>query len=126
MKKFLIASCAGLLLTSTAAFADVSAELTIASQHAGFAGKAGAIDMVHMHLQHVVNCLVGPSGTGFNAAGGNPCGKAGNGAIPDAGEAQKAKLQTALASATAGIAATDLAAAQKDAADAGAAIDGAK
>ena len=91
MKKFLIASCVALALP-TAAFADVSAELVVASQHAGFAAKAPAIDMVHMHLHHVVNCLVGPSGTGFDATNANPCAKAGNGAIPDASAAQKAKL----------------------------------
>ena len=79
-----------------------------------------------MHLHHVVNCHVGPSGKGFDAAPGNPCAKAGNGAIPEGSAAQKTKLETALASANAGIAATDLAAAQKDAGDAAAAIDGAK
>lgn len=131
MKKLLIASCVALALPtaaliSTAALADVSAELVVASQHAGFASKAPAIDMVHMHLHHVVNCLVGPGGTGFDASNANPCAKAGNGAIPDASAAQKAKLATALASANAGLAATDVAAAQKDAADAAAAIDGAK
>jgi hypothetical protein len=125
MKKFLIASCAALLLP-TAAFADVSAELVVASQHAGFASKAPGIDAVHMHLHHMVNCLVGPSGTGFDSTNANPCAKAGNGAIPDASAAQKAKLQTALTQANAGLASTDLATAQKDAAAAGAAIDSAK
>ena len=49
--------------------------------------------MAHKHLQHAVNCLVGPNGKGFDAAAGNPCGKAGNGAIPDSTDAaQKAKL----------------------------------
>jgi hypothetical protein len=125
MKKFLIVSCVALALP-TAALADVSAELVVASQHAGFASKAAAIDMVHMHLHHVVNCLVGPTGTGFDASNANPCAKAGNGAIPDASAAQKAKLATALTSANAGLAATDVAAAQKDASAAAAAIDGAK
>jgi hypothetical protein len=125
MKKFLIASCVALILPS-AAFADIAAELTTASQHAGFAAKAPGIDMVHMHLHHVVNCLVGPMGTGFDASNANPCAKAGNGAIPDASAAQKMKLQTAVSQANAGLAATDLAAAQKAAADAGATIDGAK
>ena len=123
MKKFLIAAA---MLLPTAAFADVSAELVVASQHAGFASKATAIDMVHTHLHHVVNCLVGPAGTGFDAGNANPCAKAGNGAIPDASAAQKTKLAAALTSANAGLAASDLAAAQKDAADAGTAIDGAK
>ena len=125
MKKFLLASCVALALP-TAAFADVAAQLTIADQHAGFASKAAAIDMVHMHLHHVLNCLVGPSGTGFDAAPGNPCAKAGNGAVAEADAAQKAKLQPAVAAATAGIAATDVAAAQGDAQKAAAAIEAAK
>jgi hypothetical protein len=126
MKKFLTVSCVAALALPTVAFADVSAELTVASNHAGMASKAAAIDTVHMHLHHVVNCLVGPSGKGFDAAPGNPCAKAGNGAIPEGSAAQKTKLETALASANAGIAATDLAAAQKDAGDAASAIDSAK
>ena len=51
-----------------------------------------------------VNCLVGPSGAGFDAAAGNPCGKAGNGAIADCTDAaQKAKLTTIAASAKTGV-----------------------
>ena len=123
MKKLLIASCVALALP-TAAFADVAAQLTIADQHAGFAGKATTIDMAHMHLHHVLNCLVGPGGAGFDAAPGNPCAKAGNGAIADGGD--KAKLQPAVAAANAGIAATDVAAAQGDAQKAAAAIEAAK
>ncbi len=123
MKKFLIASCVALALP-TAAFADVAAQLTVADQHAGFAAKAGTIDMVHMHLHHVLNCLVGPSGAGFDAAAGNPCAKAGNGAIADGGD--KAKLQPAVDAANAGIAATDVAAAQGDAQKAAMAIEAAK
>jgi hypothetical protein len=126
MKKFLIVSCVAALALPTVAFADVSAQLVVAANHAGMASKAPALDTVHMHLHHVVNCLVGPSGKGFDATPGNPCAKAGNGAIPEASAAQKPKLETALASANAGIAATDLAAAQKDAGDAATAIDGAK
>jgi hypothetical protein len=123
MKKLLIASCVALALP-TAAFADVAAELTVADQHAGFAAKATSIDMVHMHLHHVLNCLVGPSGAGFDAGPGNPCAKAGNGAIPDGGA--QAKLQPAVDAANAGIAATDVAAAQGDAQKAAAAIEAAK
>jgi hypothetical protein len=126
MKKFLIASTFALALP-TAALADVSAELVVASQHAGLAAKAGTIDMVHMHLHHAVNCLVGPSGAGFDASNANPCAKAGNGAIPDSMNAgQKAKLQTALKTAQAGLASNDMAAAQKDATDASTTIDSAK
>jgi len=125
MKKLLIASCVALALP-TAAFADVAAQLTVADQHAGFAAKAATIDMVHMHLHHVLNCLVGPSGAGFDAGPGNPCAKAGNGAVAEADAAQKAKLQPAVDAATAGIAATDMAVAQGDAQKAAAAIEAAK
>jgi hypothetical protein len=125
MKKFLIASCVALALP-TAAFADVAAQLTVADQHAGFAAKATNIDQVHMHLHHVLNCLVGPGGTGFDAGQANPCAKAGSGAVPEADAAMKAKLTPAVAAATAGIAATDLAAAQGDATKAAAAIQAAK
>jgi hypothetical protein len=123
MKKLLIASCMALALP-TAAFADVAAELTVADQHAGFAAKAATIDMVHMHLHHVLNCLVGPSGPGFDAAPGNPCAKAGNGALADGGD--KAKLQPVVDDVNAGLAATDVAAAQGDAQKAAAAIEAAK
>ena len=126
MKKFLIASCVALALP-TAAFADVAAQLTVAEQHAGFAAKAGnTIDQVHMHLHHVLNCLVGPSGAGFDAAPGNPCAKAGTGAVAEADAAVKVKLTPAVAAATAGIAASDVAAAQAEAGKAAAAIAAAK
>ena len=126
MKKFLIVSCVAALALPTVAFADVSAELTVSAQHAGLASKAAAIDGVHMHLHHVVNCLVGPSGKGYDATNANPCAKAGNGAIPDASADQKTKLMAALTAANAGLASSDLAAAQKDAGDAATAINGAK
>jgi hypothetical protein len=128
MKKFLIAACAlpVAAFISTAAVADVSAQLVVAANHAGFAAKADNVATVHMHLHHVVNCLVGPTGKGFDVGSGNPCAKAGNGAIPEASAAQKAKLMTALASANEGITDTDVMAAQKDATAAAAAINGAK
>jgi hypothetical protein len=125
MKKFLIASCFALALP-TAALADVSAQVTVAATHAGMASKAPALDIIHLHLHHVVNCLVGKDGKGWDMGSGNPCAKAGNGLIPEGSAAQKPKFETALASANAGIAATDLAAAQKDAAAAAAAINSAK
>ena len=126
MKKFLIASCVAALALPTVAFADVSAQAVVAANHAGMASKADAVDMIHLHLHHVVNCLVGKDGTGYDIGSGNPCAKAGNGLIPEGSAAQKPKFQTALASANAGIAATDLATAQKDAAATAAAINSAK
>jgi hypothetical protein len=113
MKKIaLLAACATLIATPV--LADTAAELNIAQTHAGLAVKATDLKMVQMHLHHAVNCLVGPAGTGFDAAAGNPCGKAGNGAIPDSTDAaMKAKLQTIATDAGPGLTTTDIAAAQK-------------
>ncbi|HWY62232.1 MAG TPA: hypothetical protein VNW15_10065 [Rhizomicrobium sp.] len=126
MKKFLIATSVAALLLPTAAFADAAQEIATAQTHAGLAAKAPAIDGIHMHLQHALNCLVGPKGSGFDATPGNPCGSQGNGAIPDGSDAQKAKLTAAVATLKAGLASSDTAAAAKDATDAAAAIGGAK
>jgi len=117
MKKIaLLAACAALM--ATPAFADLAGELSTAQTHAGMASTQTDIAMVHKHLQHAVNCLVGPGGTGFDEAAGNPCGKAGPGAIPDTADAAvKAKLTTIAASAKAGVGNADLAAAQKAAKD---------
>lgn len=115
MKKIaLLAAC--MALTATPVLADTAAELNIAQNHAGMAAKASDLKTTQMHLHHVVNCLVGPAGAGFDAAAGNPCGKAGAGAIPDSTDsAQKAKLQSIVDSATPGLTTTDLASAQKTA-----------
>ena len=120
MKNPLIMSAAGAaLLFSTSAFAaDVAAEISTAQTHAGLAAKAANIDGVHMHMHHALNCLVGPGGTGFDAKEMNPCANAGNGAIPDSSDpGKKQSLQAAVTKAESGIAATDLAAARKIAAD---------
>ena len=107
--------------------ADARAEITNAAMHAGLAAKASDIAGVHTHLHHAVNCLVGPGGEGFDAKEMNPCANAGNGAIPDAtGASTKQALQSALTKATSGLAATDLAAAQKDASAAEAMLKSAK
>jgi len=117
MKKIaLLAACAALIATPV--LADTAAELSIAQNHAGMAAKATDMVMVQKHLHHAVNCLVGPGGAGFDEAAGNPCGKAGPGAIPDTTDAAvKAKLTTIAASAKAGVGNADLAAAQKAAKD---------
>ncbi len=118
MKKlFLLAGAAALL--ATPAMADLAGELATGQTHAGMASTQADINMVHVHLQHALNCLVGPTGDGFDASHGNPCAKAfGNGAVADATDAaQKAKLEPLVATAKAGIASTDLATAQKAAKD---------
>ena len=115
MKKIaLLAACAA--FAATPALADAAAELNIAKNHAGMAAKAADLKTTQMHLHHAVNCLVGPAGKGFDAAAGNPCGKAGAGAIPDSTDAaMKAKLQTIADSAAPGLTTSDIATAQKTA-----------
>jgi hypothetical protein len=128
MKTILIASLTGgALLFSTAAFADLAGELNTAQTHASLAAKAPNINGVHMHLHHALNCLVGPDGAGFDKSNMNPCAKAGKGILVDSTDAaQKAKLHMAVTHAEAGIAATDLAAAQADATATASAIGSAK
>lgn len=107
-----------------AAFAaDAAKEAATGGMHAGLASRAATIEQVHMHLHHAINCLVGPKGMGFDAKEANPCQALGDGAIADATDAAtKAKLTTAVSRAQAGLKATDLAAAQKAAAETEAAL----
>lgn len=121
----LCSSVAALLCTlPVAAFAaDVAKEAMTAGTHAGLASKAATIEQVHMHLHHAVNCLVGPKGMGFDAKEANPCQALGDGAVADATDsATKAKLTAAVSHAQAGLKSTDLAAAQKAAAETEAAL----
>jgi hypothetical protein len=126
MKKILFLAGAAALL-ATPAFADLAGELSTAQTHAGMSSTQTDIAMAQKHLQHAVNCLVGPSGTGFDAAAGNPCGKAGAGAIPDSTDAaQKAKLTSIAATAKQAVGSSDLAMVQKTAKDTASAIAAAK
>ena len=109
---------AGMAFLPTAAVADGPQAIATAANHAGLAAAAGGIEMVHTHLHHVVNCLVGPGGDGFDAGPGNPCANAGGGAIPQTADAAtKAKLAAAATQAKAGIANADMAGAKKTASD---------
>ena len=99
------------------AFADAASEVVTAATHASLAAGSAKIEGVHTHLHHTLNCLVGPHGDGFDTKELNPCAQAGAGAIPDMKDAsKKAALEAAAGKARDGIAATDLATAQKDAA----------
>lgn len=101
-------------------------EINTAHAHAMMAQSATSVAMAHTHLHHVINCLVGPGGSGFDAAAGTPCKGQGNGAIPDAAtdHALHAKLESALADAQAGLKSESLAAVQQDAGKAAAGLQG--
>ncbi|MGD8379779.1 MAG: hypothetical protein PVI56_09225 [Gammaproteobacteria bacterium] len=72
---------------------NARAEIDTAITHAGFAAKMKETDQIHLHLHHVVNCLVGPNGKQFDASAGNPCKGKGEGALNDAGADMSLKLQ---------------------------------
>ena len=72
------------LSASPARAGDPLKEAAMASQHAGLAAKAPDAKTTEMHFHHVINCLVGPGGEGFDASVANPCKDQGAGGIPDA------------------------------------------
>ncbi len=72
------------LLTPVArASTNLRAEIQVAAIHAGLAVEMHALAQTHLHLHHVINCLVGPNGRQFDPRAGNPCHGLGKGAIPD-------------------------------------------
>jgi len=104
------------LYAAPACAGDARPQVATAAAHAGMAAAATEDKMVKGHLQHVVNCLVGPAGEGFDAAQANPCKDQGFGAIPDASMDKVPALQAALKMARDGLAAPDGAKAREKAA----------
>jgi len=122
-KTKLIAIAAALALCggATMAFAGIGEELTLAQTHALLAYRFGGrgergITQGRMYMQHVLNCLVGPGGAGYDLTapdlgpgrgGGpqtpapmDPCAadKSNKGAVNDAtSPAQKQKVLAAIA-----------------------------
>lgn len=122
MKKFLVvgitfALASGFALAASAQTHSAKDEINTAHAHAMMAASANTIAMAHTHLHHVINCLVGPGGKGFDAAAGTPCKGQGNGAIPDSASdhALGGKLHQALAYARTGLKSDDLASVHQDA-----------
>jgi hypothetical protein len=106
--------------------ADAHGEAVTAATHADLAAKAADLAGTQMHLHHVLNCLVGPNGTGFDPKNMNPCANSGNGAIVDeADPMKKAALEHAADDARKALSATTLAAAQSGATATAAAINAA-
>ncbi len=79
---------------------ELATQLQTAIQHAGFSSAAEDLAMASRHLGHVLNCLVGEGGDGFNADWGHPCGGQGAGIMNDlASHPQAADLQALVDSA---------------------------
>jgi hypothetical protein len=95
----------------------VAKQVSTAAAHAGMALGAADLKMAHAHLQHVVNCLVGPSGAGYDAQQEDPCKGMGQGAMVDAkgDSARESQLQAALMQAQQGVKATTVDEAHADA-----------
>jgi hypothetical protein len=109
------AACLAIGLAAAPAAAQTK-EIDTATQHAGLAAKATDLKGVQMHLHHVINCLVGPNGAGFDAGAGNPCNGQGNGAIPATADMKKRQsLETALGQAQDGVKQANLSVALLDA-----------
>ena len=96
----MLLSLSGMALAAT----NVSKEVQTAIEHAGFASNAKTTNEVHLHLHHVINCLVGPKGEGYDSAAGDPCKGEGGGALNDLkGTPQQKYLQQALDLAKTGV-----------------------
>ena len=105
----------GLALPAFAALnADAHKEIRTTAQHAEFAVKGKNIDAVHQHLHHVINCIVGSGGAGFDGAAGNPCNNMCKGALSDASglDGTEALLNQSLRLANIGVEINDQRAAQ--------------
>ncbi|HKJ88475.1 MAG TPA: hypothetical protein VKA48_08205 [Gammaproteobacteria bacterium] len=83
--------CALLAVPTAFAGANAGKEISTAIEHANFATQMKQEKKVKMHLHHVVNCLAGPKGRGFNSDFENPCKGMGNGALKDAKGNSKAE-----------------------------------
>lgn len=120
MKPGFVFGAVALLLVSVTAFAARDAaqqEAATARAHALMAAGADSLKMAHAHLHHVINCLVGPHGSGYDKKAADPCKGMGDGALADAKQNQKLHhdLRRALHAAEAGLRTNELKRAQHDA-----------
>lgn len=130
MNSWLILGIAGTLAAgvSSAAWAQhneadnaTAREVATAQIHAHVADKMDSVVGAQLHLHHVVNCLVGVHGMGYDAAAervsANPCKGLGQGALPDSTGNRRLHrtLETALTDAEAGLKADDIKTLRSDA-----------
>ncbi len=102
----------------TGSTVDLHKEIEAAIEHATYAADGKTLSEAHMHLHHVINCLVGPDGQAFDAKALNPCKSLGNGILPDTtGASQKKEFEAALAKAEAGLGSKQMKTAKADAAE---------
>lgn len=102
---------------SAAGGANADQEIATALQHAGMSAGSSKLEDVHAHLHHVINCIEGPSGQGYDSSAENPCKGQGTGAINDVANKSKERkeLDEAVEDANKGLKENDLKKAQKHA-----------
>ena len=122
---FLTAVCAAALALAGGAWAQgsdaLNEQLATARQHAEFSMGADDLAGATTHLGHVLNCIAGEEGEGFDGDWGHPCGGQGDGILADveshpAADEVAAVLSAAHALAMDGVMAESLGAAQAAAA----------
>ncbi|HVO32633.1 MAG TPA: hypothetical protein VMU17_01880 [Elusimicrobiota bacterium] len=106
--KIFIAMFALAVAGAAAYAADAAKPISTAAAHAGMAAGASSAPLVQAHLQHVINCLEGPSGADFNAGPGNPCQDLGEGAIPASAPDKREALKAVVAKAKLAMKETDI------------------
>lgn len=114
-----VVPCAAIAATTS----PLQKEIAAAKIHATVAAHAGSLKMAQLHLQHVINCMVGAEGRDYSAAAealaAVPCTGPGlgNGAVADssADPALHKLMDEALQSALAGVHASALPTAKQDA-----------
>jgi len=102
IRRSLLVLAIAVLATSGAVFAQDAFETQLATavQHAEFSMGAADIDMAVRHLGHVLNCIAGEGGEGFDGSWGHPCDGQGAGIMNDiAGHAAADDLMAVLRSA---------------------------
>jgi hypothetical protein len=73
------------LTLGAAALAQEALDTQVATaiQHAGFSMNAGDHAAAQQHLGHVLNCIAGEDGEGFDGSWGHPCAGQGAGILSD-------------------------------------------
>lgn len=115
IRRLLLRTACILLIAPVAALAadNPGLEVSTAAAHADMASTAPSLGVAQMHFHHVINCLVGNEGKGYDAKAEDPCAGMGTGALNDTrrSAAEHAKLEQALTMAEQGLKAPTLAAA---------------
>ena len=101
----MVVMAAALGADAPSASPDAKTEIVTALAHAQMSLASKDIAEARHHLHHVINCLVGAKGKGYDVNEENPCKGMGNGAMNDVDStsAQYKKLDDALSEAKEGL-----------------------